>query len=38
MKIVDWATQLEKNTFLWYSAFLKFAFETQERHYFLVAK
>ena len=27
-------TTLEKNTFLWYPAFLKFAFETQKGHYF----
>ena len=26
--------QLEKNTLLWYPAFLKFAFETLQRHYF----
>jgi hypothetical protein len=26
--------KLEKNTFLWYPAFLKFAFETQQRYSF----
>jgi hypothetical protein len=26
--------QLEKNTFLWYPAFLKFACETQQEHFF----